>query len=45
MSIGNGIAIAGIWVGVGLVAIGGVQGPPIAFVAGFAALATLFARP
>lgn len=46
MAIGNGIAIAGIWLGVGLVGFSGAApGMHIVFVAAAAALATLFARP
>ena len=45
MTIGNGIAIAGIWVGVGLVGFSGAAtGVPMVFVALCAALATLFAK-
>jgi len=45
MTIGNGIAIAGIWLGVGLVGFSGaVTGVPMVFVAVAAAAATLFAK-
>ena len=46
MAIGNGIAIAGIWLGVGLVGFSGAAtGLPMVGVAICAMLATLFARP
>lgn len=45
MSLGNGIAIAGIWVGVGLVGFSGAaSGGYIVAVAGCAMFATLFAK-
>ncbi len=45
MTIGNGIAIAGIWLGVGLVGFSGaVTGVPMVFVAAAGAFATLFAK-
>ena len=44
MTIGNGIAIAGIWLGVGLVGFSGVDGLPIVGVAVAAMFATLFAK-
>lgn len=45
MSLGNGIAIAGIWVGVGLVGLGGAApGMHIVLVAACAMFATLFAK-
>lgn len=40
MTIGHGIAIAGIWIGVGLCAIGGL-GPDTSIVAMFAFFATI----
>lgn len=45
MTIGNGIAIAGIWIGVGLIAFGGIGSNQIVGVAICAMFATLFARP
>jgi hypothetical protein len=45
MTVGNGIAIAGIWIGVGLVGFSGAgDGGIIIFVAGCAMFATLFAK-
>ncbi|KKL28080.1 hypothetical protein LCGC14_2264400 [marine sediment metagenome] len=46
MTIGNGIAVAGIWLGVGLVGFSGAAtGIPMVAVAVAAAFATLFISP
>ena len=41
MELGTGIAIAGIWIGVGMVSFG--AGPAVIFVAVIAMIATMFA--
>lgn len=44
MTIGSGIAVTGIWLGVGLCAFAGIDGGPIVLIAGCAMLATLFTK-